>query len=515
MVLPVVRNLSRPTSGDSAFAVAEVDLTRKEDRNYLDTVISQSRTGASEANWTTFDRLGDVHYPLSRIARVAGAAKLKPVLLDGSGHVVQDDERPEPQAIVNSIYSPFGGLRHLIERYIIQQKVPGESHLVRVRRGVGQYDGYCFLSSSELGTKAAPLGDDTSTLHWTTIPRNVGPAASNVPSRTFIRLYREDYLGRAWTPSAQWIDVPESPLGALRNETDILYTLVRAIKARLHQRFVAAGILFLPDSLNAIASGEISATGDPLLNKLKEIFKANITNWEDAVGLAPILIRGPGQAGDQIRHILFDSLVAETDIKLRAEMSQRILFGLDINVASARADATENHWGSWNSAADELRVAVMPDLDGLGWVLTRLILHKRLREEYKWTDDQIANVGLEWDLSAAATRINQSEDARQAHDRGAVGLETIRRTAGFDGDDEMDGPATVRWVGRLTRNAKLMLYGLPEDDLIDWETVAYLGAPSGQDPDSPADDPESQPGEGDPGSPDDIQSDAPAGTTPA
>jgi hypothetical protein len=112
-------------------------------------------------------------------------------------------------------------------------------------------------------------------------------------------------------------------------------------------------------------------------------------------------------------------------------------------------------------------------------------------------------------------RSNMQEDARQAFDRILIGDPGARRMSGIPESDAPSPEERVRAVGRQVKNPLLMLYGTPEYNTIDWDKVAKFGKSTGPAPDSPADDPESGPGQGDPGSPDDQDRDTPRTERPA
>ena len=119
------------------------------------------------------------------------------------------------------------------------------------------------------------------------------------------------------------------------------------------------------------------------------------------------------------------------------------------------------------------------------------------------------NIGFWYDLTRAATKSNPQEDSRQAWDRILIGDKPARRMAGIAEFDKPSPDEVVRGVGRLTRNPMLMLYGTDEYDKIDWEMVSKMPKTTGPAEDSPGDTPESGPGRGDPGSPDDRETDTP------
>jgi hypothetical protein len=373
---------------------------------------------------------------------------------------------------------------------------------IRDEEGV---DGYHFLSSHEIDNATMDgIGRGSFRgLRWVTLPGTTGGDGS--------RLYRDvearDVLGRVWNPSHQWVEMADSPLFALETECELLRTLTLSLKAKLRSRFATAGLLFIPSEITEAQVSGMTQTHarqvDDVMNYLIQALTRNITNWEDAKAWLPILLRGPGDVGEKIRHIVMDRELLETDIQLRAELIQRILFGLDIQQESVKGNTASNHWNAWNQSEEERRIAVAPDLENLSWALTRLVLYRELSSRGTMPPEMIAQRRLRIDLSAAAVRTNFQEDARQANELGVGNRKAIARATGLNDDEIMVGDEYVQWVGRKVDNPQLMLWGTDEYDQIPWDEVIQQK----NDPGPPAETDRGRtsagPGVGDPGSPND------------
>jgi hypothetical protein len=131
-----------------------------------------------------------------------------------------------------------------------------------------------------------------------------------------------------------------------------------------------------------------------------------------------------------------------------------------------------------------------------------------------WEPGRVRPWRIGYDLTDAQVKSNQGEDTRQAWDRGWVNAAFGRSVAGADPTDAMDNPEYVRWVGVKTGNPVLAVYGL-EGINVDWDSVAAFGSKTGPDPKSEGDDEKAGPGTGQPGSPDDNDSDTPKSERPA
>jgi hypothetical protein len=221
----------------------------------------------------------------------------------------------------------------------------------------------------------------------------------------------------------------------------------------------------------------------------------------DAADVSHIVLSGADEAGDKIREIVLGQETKEADLQLRKELFDNIMFALDINTRAA-SGTSETRFQNWNDTSDELRLAVIPDIEALCWGLTRLVLRRQLLEQTDMRPEAINRIAVWYDLSEASVRINREDTANQLRDRLELKGETDRRVAGFNEDDKPDNDEYIRQFGVLAKNPYLATWKLPEADEIDWEKAMpkAVGAPAK----STADDPLEGPGQGDPGSPSDT-----------
>jgi hypothetical protein len=511
-----LRTYTRESSVGDLTAAVDIDLSKKVDQGYARSTSKRSRY-ASSRSWDWYNCIGEVHYAISRSARIAGYADLQCVTYDDKGEIDDVVDDGLPAEFVREISSPFGGTRGLIERFYTLMKVPADSYLLEVLDDEGDLEGYHFMSPDELDLESfSRWKRGPGVIRWITVP-----ASDGNDGNAFTRdVNPSQMLGRVWTPNKRFIDETDSALRALDSECEALYLLTKTIKSKLQSRFALAGIMYLPTSISTarVTKNQTQVAGQEIDSTLDYIIAAmtrNVTNWEDAKAAMPILLRGNNDDGDRIRHIVMDREVFETDLKLRAELIGRILQGLDQNQDTTRGTADQSHFSAWAASDEERRVAVQPDLETMCWALTRLVLHRRLEESGMGPED-IMRYGVSFDLSRAATRSNQQEDARQLRDRGLISEEASLVLSGIDPKDKLQGDELIRWVGLQTKNAKLMLHGIPEADDLDWDEIQGSPIPPGPAPASPADDPEAGPGGGgSDGSPDNIDTDTPRTQRPA
>lgn len=510
MALPASVTIPREAgfSRDVTLAATEVNLRNPGDQRYLSEALMYSKIGALRA-WKHYERLGVIRYPLNRAARIAGSATLHAVDLDESGNVVgpvelnaTDEKSKIAVEEAAAIYSRFGGVRGLIERYFLLMKVPADSWLIRVKEG-SAYDGYMFLSSSEMANSTdgydpnPGIGD----LKWVT-----APGGHNWPTRER-NIARKDVLGRVWTPSPRFIDLPDSPLYTLADDCDLLYRLNIVLRAQMRSRAIMSGIAFFPDTLSQMATTNKDGvvTKDQMIKKLREIWKSNTELAEngDAADIAHILLMGPGDAGEQIKEIVFGRETQDGDMRLRAELTENILFTLDIHQKQTKGES-DTLRGAWTASSEELRLAVIPDIEAMCWALTRIAYRKRLIGR-GFTAAEANRKAIWYDLSRAAIRISRQEDTRQLTDRLGANLKALRKVSGLEETDAPTEEEYVRQLGVLTKDPYLATFGMDIADTIDWDMV---GKPPGKPQDSQGDDPDFGPGTKDPGNPDQTDPDA-------
>lgn len=498
------------------FAAQAIDLTKPQDARYAAAVISASK-GRSRTSWDWYEKLGEIRYGVSRSAKVGGYADLGVYKVDKNGQVGDQVTTGLAGEIGASLYSPYGGSRGLIERFLTLMKIPADSYLIQAMND-GEPDGFDFVSADEL-----KMPDPSSLMGpgpGTKISRITMPAKTrwaDSTSEAEERISPAEFIGRVWRPSSRFVDMPDSPLTALDSSCEMLHLLSIGLRSKLLSRLASNGIFYVPSEVNDARSAAPSGEpGEFHQNKvLNELIKGamyaaqNPTSPEAAM---PIFMTGPGIHAEQFKHIVMDQQLYETDMKLRAELVGRILVGLDVQPSQVKGTEDSNHWAAWSASEDELRVAVRPDLETMCWALTRLVLWKRMQDAGQ-KPGAIARHCVWFDLSKAASHQNIAEDARQLQDRILISPESTRRASGFEERDAPTDIEYIRMVGIKMADPYLATYGMSDAEQFDWTKIG--SAKTGPNPDSQAPDSTVQPGKGNPGSPSDSKSKTPTRLRPA
>jgi hypothetical protein len=499
-------------------AARSIDVRNQLDRAYLSAVTSDTSGDVAKA-WLNFRRVGEIRFSVMRSARIAGYAQLRAVKVNSQNEIVQEKASGVEAEVVGGITSRYGGTRGLIERYYSLMKVPGQSFLTGLQAANDVPDGYWFWSASEIASEADPgtLAKDGKPI--TARLARFGTSNGERGAFTY-QIQPDDFYGRIWAPDPEFVEDSFSPMQAIAGMCEQLSDLRDSISARLRSRFAHSGILLIPNEIqDAAISGDKPRDGlysaDKVMNYLIHVMTTNVTNHAQGLAAMPILLKGPAAVLDKVAHIIEEATIADTDLKLRAELIEGILMALDQQKQAVNGGEGTNHWGMWAVSDEERRITVQPDLDSMCHGLTRLVLWPALANRGKKgrTAADIMQWRVWYDLSKASVRANADEDARQLADRGAVSLAYLRLLSGVPETAAPSPTEYVQQLGWAMKNPILATHGLDGIE-VDWDKASAWGQAPGPDPNSPADDQEVGPGAGDPGSPDDRDSDTPKSKEP-
>lgn len=505
-------------------ASVELNIRQPDEMRYLTTVLSASRSYGA-LPWKWYDGIGEVHYGVSRGARVAGYARLRAVELGKDGRPIRD-ARGLPADIVDEIQSPYGGQRGLLDRFFTLSKIPGDSYLVECREG-SERVGYDVLDADEIEMDAFTDGTRKQrgevvfpsgvAFKRVTHPfHGVRDSMGNGSEKLVIDFSAEQMLGRIWRPSARYVDVADSPMRSNETTCELLYLLTKHLKAKITSRLALNGIIYVPTEINQIRTGTPGGGEDKMLDgtTMDRLIRAAswaIVNFDDPRAAIPIFASGPAQFADALKHIVMDQQIYETDMKLRMELIDRLLMGLDVQPQDVRGVGDSNHWSAWAVNDDERRININPELETFCWAATRMILHRRMAEA-GLQPGRIAKTAVWYDLTDANVKTNLAEDARQAGDRLWIPPSAGRKMTGISEEFAPTDEEYVRMLGVKTGDPYLATYGLDVAKKIDWDKVVAK-APPGPDAEQPAGKPP-RPRAGT-GTPDDSDSNTPRKLRPA
>lgn len=496
------------------YAAAEVNMAVRADAEGVrDTVGASTRLNKGSIKW--YDKLGELRQAVSRAAREAGYAEIGIYQRRADGTPGKKITGGAEARTATLIRSPISGVRGFCERFVTHMKVQGDTWLIRVRDSKGTHIGYDWVCPEEWDPESlTALGDPDSTKP---LRRITLPARGNNGTKRTVDVARDDVLGRVWRPAPIWVDEPDSPMHALEETCETLFKLQRVLMSRLDQRAMMNGVWYIPSEINKARTNAPKVTPQPVTNnETVDVFVRSMKlaqlDTDDPARNEPIIVSGPGAQAENLRFIQPDLGVFEMEMAQRAELIDRILFGLDINPQGVKGTSDANHWGAWAAADDEIRINVKPDVELMCWALEVLVMNRELLDAGV-PEGRIAKRMVWYDLTAAQTKTNQAEDGRQAYTLGVVGPSTVRRLSGINDAEAPTEAEYIRMYGFRAGISELALYGLEAAKTIDFEKIN--SKTNGPPPDSTAPASKVQPGKGQPGSPNDSKSNTPASKRPS
>lgn len=246
---------------------------------------------------------------------------------------------------------------------------------------------------------------------------------------------------RVWEPDPERAIEADSPVRSSLELLEELLLLNAAVKAIARSRITGRGLLLIPKGTRFPTSGTQGGAEDDLIETFMAIAETAIRDPESAAATVPIILELPADTIADFKLIKFESEFDELAIKLREEAVKRFATGLEIPAEILLGLGDVNHWGAWALTSEAIRLGIEPKLATVSYALTQQWLRPILESEnvedwHRW---------LVWyDTSPLRVRTNRSETALQAHDRGVISDEALRRETGFDESDAPDAAEVAR-----------------------------------------------------------------------
>lgn len=432
--------------------------------------------------WKYYRKLPDIRYVVNLSGRLLAMSEPRLERMDDNGVWKYVDDPPDAAlgALV-TVYDSPGGLEDVGRRFAQQYTVDGETYLT----------GYSNKGQTVIeALSTTELYGEGKTFYRR---ESINQSGQALPGGTKVN--------RVWRRHPEISKMAETPMEALVDDMETLIFLNDALRARVRSRLAAAGILFLPNSVTSATPSDLpDGTGSPVDAVTRQIFEAMaaaIQNPDSPEAALPVMLRGPDGVGDLIKHITLDRLIDEQEMKLRRELRENILNGLDApsEIASAQSKMVNtNHWNESSVKMEMWEHTVAPIGDALWEALTQMILvpwltKKNVDGRYRWRVDR----------DSVQIRNNQDEKTRVALDRQLIGDAAARRRLGIPDTDQPSLEEYVRSVGRQMGIPELAFYEMNLG--IDLSTISSVktGPPrSGDGRDLPGETPNDRPQEGDP-----------------
>lgn len=428
-----------------------------QDKKQLDHI--QKRRAASswqEDAWEYYDLVGEIKYAFRLFANVLSRVRLyaayvededkAPVpLKDIDDDTVPEEARKVAQKAMNRVFCG-NAQADILRKATVNLLVAGECYLIKLpaKYGVRDKDTWRIVSIDELIVKGGDYFLKTSKTQ-----READ--LEKIPTSTFV--------GRIWVEHPRYSDEADSSMRALVDLCDEMFLFGRAARATARSR-LNAGALFVPDTLSVSAdqtSAEddpVDESGNPIMpeaddtddefeQELLDAMTTPISDETSAASVVPLLIRGPAEAGDKIKHIKFERSFDPQLAQRHERALERILQGIDLpkdmvtglaNIKYSNAVQIEESLYS-----QHIEPLVLLICDALRAVYLEPALVQAGIDE-----DVVEKIVIWYDPSAIMTAPDKSNAANVGFDKKALSWEAWRRANGFT---EADAP-TPEEVGQ-------------------------------------------------------------------
>lgn len=397
--------------------------------------------------WTGYERVGEIHNGFGILANLLTRIRLY------AGVVAAPDEPPVNMvgAIKRGLVDETVAARckqlmdallvnavDLIRSFALNTSVAGESYLILLPR-VGGDPVWTIVSTDEVMPGAVGGGYQLRQMRG-------GQEIMSLPDDTFV--------ARIWRRHPRWSREPDSSLLGVRDPLQTLLLSDRMMRTIIRSR-LNAGLLFIPDTvtsnLNTTETGapvieepgtlddlRASAAADPssaMLSDLIQTMSAPITDESNAASLVPMLLQGPQDAGDKIKHILMSRDIDEWLSAQADKALDRVLNGIDVPKEIVTGLQQVKYSNAIVIDEGMYKASIEPMALMLADALTTVYLRPHLKAN--GVDPTLVRKLTVWyDPTDIVTRPNAAEDATEGLDRGLLSGAAWRREHGFAETDQ-------------------------------------------------------------------------------
>jgi hypothetical protein len=238
---------------------------------------------------------------------------------------------------------------------------------------------------------------------------------------------------------------------ALRADCDELLLLDRMVRTTVRSR-MNAGILFVPDALSVAARTPVapmhpddSEGEDVFESELMAAMVQPISDEQDASAVVPLLVRGPADLGDRIKHTALGRDVSMALMERAQKVLERILQGMDVpkEVVQGLQDVKYANALVINEGMYKATIEPMAVL--LADALTEIVLRPILRAQ-GWSDAEVGRLTVWYDPSEVVSKPDPAQSASEGYDRYLLSGDSWRQAHGFS---DADAPRSAEIARRV------------------------------------------------------------------
>lgn len=409
-----------------------------------------------DAAWEYYDLIGEVGFSARLIGSVTSRVRLFPAYIADEEnepiHIrsvegLDDDVKKAAADCLRLLGSGSGGISGLLRDAAMNLFITGECYLVKQPGDVltRTPENWQIRSVDEIVTTP---GKNASAF--------IKPRKS-AKQEEYIPLAGDAFVGRIWRMHPRYSDEADSSLKSLLDLMDELLLLNKISRKNLKSR-LNAGILYIPDEISNISQsdGDIDDNTDTYAelsddnsasfeDELLDAMTTPISDESSASSIVPLIVRGPAELADKVRHIVLEQQSDPQHIERGQVVMDRILAGLDIPkdvVAgigdSKYANAVVVEESLYKSHIEPLVLLIV---DCLSVVFLRPVLKAMGHDE-----DIVNNIVIWYDPSPITTKPSKADAANYGYDNGTLSGAAWRRENGFS---ESDAPTDIETGSRL------------------------------------------------------------------
>lgn len=397
-------------------------------RREVDIMLNGEANSQSDLAWYFYSRIPELRYIARYVANSLSQARLF------VGEVKADPYNPErvgSRHVANSVLERFAGgfegQADLLDRLGLHLTVTGDSILAGPTKEGSKlakpFDQYRIWSTNEMTARNGQIY----------VRKPAGIKDEPLPDGvTAIRIWREH--PRKW----ELADSPTLSSFTVLREIDLLDQHVHASAV---SRLAGAGLLLVPDEIT-FPTDETDTEGedvDPFIKHMVEVMSIAIKNRESAAARVPIMLRGPAEALNGLKHVTFETPFSEQVPDLRNVALRRLALGMDVPPEVLLGMSESTQWSAWQTDESTVRLHTVPLLQKIVNSLTVGWFRPMLRSmRTNLTDDQINRLTIWFDISNLRVRPSITDEAQALYDRFEVGGDTLRINTGFTDAEKPD-----------------------------------------------------------------------------
>lgn len=434
-------------------AVQRMEFSRP---NAIDTTVNAKEDDWQAEAWSMYNMVGE----LFAVTRWMGSSAARVALVatevdESTGRADTPTENPAAIRIVSDMAGGATGQSDMLRQAAVLLTVVGEFYVVILQNEEGGSESW-QLVAPDLVSKDQQSGK------W----------AVKIDGKERVLNADSESIFRVWDRDPHY---PEKATSSVRAALPVLREIVamdKTIQKVSRSRIAGNGILAIPKEADIPDPNPPTGPGmdgvkppfkiggsDSAANlsrSLASVMRRAVDDPDSLSAVAPVVISAPGEHIGNIRHITLGSDITTAALDTREKAIRRLALSLDIppEILTGLGDST--HWNA--SLVDEsaLRQHIAPMMSTICEALTEAVLHPFLDDDESPGDTD--NIVVGFDMSALSQKQDNSANALQAYDNGAISIEALRRELGF-GDD--DAPTAQNDTDRRRALAERMVSQAP------------------------------------------------------